>query len=363
MTATASRHRLLSAPYPLGRVEPPADTGGGHLSARAVSFCFLLVTFLIASEGPARATTPGANGKIAYVDASDIWVMNPDGSARTQLTSTPESDSQPDWSPDGTKIAFDRYFPAAGHTVYVMDADGGNQHLVATATTHFWGASPSWSPDGTRIAFVSGAGPRIWTVNADGSNPADVPITGLAGAPCCSLPDEEIFPRWSPDGLEIAFTACFECEAPVPYGIAVVPPEGGEYRSMSFGFALDWSPDSAYLLQSDHGDFMYRILRDGTDQQIIAFGPQFASWSPDGSKIAVDDPLATDQVIVMDADGGNPAPIGVGAHPDWQSLPTRPAKNRAKACQYERERLGEAAFAAKYGGGANAHGKCVSQKP
>jgi Tol biopolymer transport system component len=322
-----------------------------------------IVALVLTIAGPAHATTPGTNGKIAFVDGGDIWVMNPDGTAKTQLTSAPESDSEPDWSPDGTRIAFDRCdpvgpcrSPGSAHSVYVMDADGSNQHLVVAGTTHFWGTGPSWSPDGTRIAYVSGAAPRIWTVNADGSNPADLPISG-------SVLDEESIPLWSPDGLEIAFTACIDCEA-LLYGIAVVPAGGGAWRAVGpFGIGLDWSPDSAYLLQSAFGDYMYRIRRDGTDQQLISFGPQLASWSPDGSKIAVDDPLATDQVIVMNADGSSPTPLGTGADPDWQSLPVSVAKNHSKACKDERERLGEAAFAAKYGGAASAHGKCVSQKP
>ena len=37
----------------------------------------------------------------------DIWVMNADGSAQTNLTNTPGNDLNPTWSPDGTRLAFD----------------------------------------------------------------------------------------------------------------------------------------------------------------------------------------------------------------------------------------------------------------
>ena len=52
--------------------------------------------------------------------------------------------------------------------------------------------------------------------------------------------------------------------------------------------------------------------------------------------------------------------------PNWQSIPgpkRSDYKNAAKFCKAEREFLGEAAFRQKYGGGADAYGKCVSQSP
>ena len=62
------------------------------------------------------------------------------------------NDMGPDWSSDGTRIAFisDR---DGNNEIYVMDADGSNQ----TGLTNNLGKDnrPSWSPDGTRIAFAS----------------------------------------------------------------------------------------------------------------------------------------------------------------------------------------------------------------
>lgn len=327
----------------------------------------LFATFvvLLAGAGRAHATPPGTNGQIAFVDGGDIWVMNPDGGGRTQLTSGPETDYGPDWSPDGTRIAFTRFTSGSGYSLHVMSADGGNRESIAAAGSDFFG--PSWSPDGARIAYSAQTPPslasRLWTVNADGSNPTPLPV---AGPPL----ESEFAPAWSPDGTEIAFIAEYcsgeACQGPLPYYIGVVPAGGGVHQSLEDGFPLDWSPDGAYLLQSLFGDEIYRLLRanPANDQQLISSGPHdVASYSPDGVKIAVDEPLTTGQVVVMNADGSNPTPIGSGGQPDWQAIPAPAAKNRAKACKAERERLGEAAFAARYGGGANAHGKCVSQKP
>jgi TolB protein len=106
-----------------------------------------------------------------------VWVMNADGSNKRQLTSdAPFKDQVPDWSPDGTKIAY-----ASGPSgIWVMDADGSHQHQLTgcgpgdpspCATGDDFG--PVWSPDGTQIAFlrVLGSDDRpIFLMNADGTN-------------------------------------------------------------------------------------------------------------------------------------------------------------------------------------------------
>ena len=61
----------------------------------------------------------------------DIYVMDEDGSNVIQLTNHPSSDVNPDWSPDGTQIAFEtlrheRMKIDRNFEIYVMDADGGN---------------------------------------------------------------------------------------------------------------------------------------------------------------------------------------------------------------------------------------------
>src|SRR5206468_1304780 len=109
-------------------------------------------------------------------------------------------------------------------------------------------------------------------------------------------------------------------------------------------------------------------------------------WSPDGKKIAFDrtscpstgccpDGACTSgDIYTINTDGSgetnitnNPpppqtGPIDIG--PDWRPLPGQQSsdyKNAAKFCEAERDLLGEVAFTSRYGGGANAYGKCVSQ--
>jgi Tol biopolymer transport system component len=151
--------------------------------------------------------------KIAFTsnrdgDGEEIWVMNADGTNQVKLTDTPGYQNlQPDWSPAGDKIAFltNRHNPNGydNFELYVMNVDGTNQTRI-TNNTHLAGANndyyPEWSPDGTKIAFVYDGGnePRsdqIHVMNADGSGRVNLSNNTAY----------EYNPAWSPDGSQIVF--------------------------------------------------------------------------------------------------------------------------------------------------------------
>jgi len=89
---------------------------------------------------------------------SQIWVVPSDGSAKPrQFTSGPKSDTSPRWSPDGTRLAFvsDRN---GEKQIYVIPTEGG-EALQVTKMRRGAG-NPVWAPDGTRIAFTASIDPE-----------------------------------------------------------------------------------------------------------------------------------------------------------------------------------------------------------
>jgi Tol biopolymer transport system component len=167
----------------------------------------ILVTGLL-GQTPAGATAPGANGRIAYSrfagQHADIVSANPDGTGVVKLTSGPAGtfDLNPDWSPDGTRIAFERD-AGASQAIFIMNADGSDLRQI-TFDAFPGDMDPAWSPDGTRIAverFDSVAGrDGIYIMSADGSHPIQVTQSD-------ALLGENVEPQWAPDGTKLVFEA------------------------------------------------------------------------------------------------------------------------------------------------------------
>jgi TolB protein len=73
---------------------------------------------------------------------SDVAVVNPDGSGRTNLTNRPGFDLEPDWSPDGRQIVFVRT-DGSDNEIYVMNSDGSIPTDVSNRPGSFESA-PDW---------------------------------------------------------------------------------------------------------------------------------------------------------------------------------------------------------------------------
>jgi Tol biopolymer transport system component len=169
--------------------------------------------------------------------------MGADGSDVKELTESPLWFQNPDWSPDGTKIAFFQGSADSPNRVWLMDTDGGNQEML-----NDWGSYPAWSPDGRRIAFQSlRAGWQafrelkffdIYVMDADGSN-----VELLTG------PDKlsDMYPVWSPDGTKIAFSSNRDGN----YEIYVMDTDGSNVQRLTNTpedeFESDWTAFSYAL--------------------------------------------------------------------------------------------------------------------
>jgi len=84
---------------------------------------------------------------------SDIWMTSWDGSQSIRLTSTPEGESTPRWSPDGRYLAFvSGRQEGKGGQVWLLDRRGGEAQRL---TTLKGGISEfAWSPDAKRLVLV-----------------------------------------------------------------------------------------------------------------------------------------------------------------------------------------------------------------
>jgi Tol biopolymer transport system component len=224
------------------------------------------------------------DGKIAFASSRDgndfeIYTMNPDGSEQARLTFHDYSDDYwPEYSPDGTKIAFtsgrgdDLYYQ-----VYVMNSDGTNVRRITNSRTGH-SAESAWSPDGTQIAFRSNrdAGDwEIYAINVDGTN--ERRLTYSAGM--------DIDPTWSPDGTKIAFPSFRGSPS-------MTEPQGADNINI-------------WVMNAADGSNPVNITPNWDG--IGAMNDYYPAWSSDGTRISFvfdggNEPRS-DQIFVMNADG------------------------------------------------------------
>ena len=124
------------------------------------------------------------------VENRDIWIMNADGSNQHRLRETPFFEGEMDWSPAGGWLVFDSGSWVSD--VYVIRTNGTGMRNLTPGGGWDGSGQPSWSPDGRRIVFARPSG--IWVTDASGRLPVQLTSTKLDGSP-----------DWSPDGRKIAF--------------------------------------------------------------------------------------------------------------------------------------------------------------
>ena len=302
----------------------------------------------------AQATFPGKNGPIAFqrfVDPEDeenvqIFSVARPGAKGRKLTSG-GSGYNPDYSPDGQRIVFERRFGGARpDAIVTMGSDGSSPALVATTCTAdpcLGDNSPAFSPDGNQLVFERAFGPivddqaagglHLVTANADGSNERVI----------LDVPDNAIEPhdaQWSPDGIQIAVNMLnFKAKPRNGSAIYVLDADGSTFRRITplrlNAGNPDWSPNGRRIVfnssyEGQGAVEIYTVHPDGTGLRRVRKEPEGSYsfepvWSPNGERIAFVHGTDTQapHIWTMKRDGRGLEQITRGpkpdVRPDWGS--------------------------------------------
>jgi len=286
-------------------------------------------------------------------DASEIYLMDPDGTNARRLTDNHDGDSLPAISPDGTRIVFDSNRlraadqPANTQHLFLMSVDGSGQTPLVS------GSSASWSHDGKRIAYHASASGAAAPTRVEPGAPAadsDIFVADVEG-----LLKHRATPRnltrspstidddadWSPDGRRIVYTSRASTgrgsnAVNDPSAEIFVINADGSGRPVRLTTndeeerAPAWSPDGTrilYVARKGGPDFELCVMNaDGTGQTQLTdntVGDLTSSWSLDGRQITFHRIVSPGrfQLFTIGADGTGERQItdtpGLNGFPKW----------------------------------------------
>jgi eukaryotic-like serine/threonine-protein kinase len=161
---------------------------------------------IAATSIPQGTPQGGGQGQIAFVSERSglpqIFLMNADGSNVSQLTSETQGACQPEWSPNGNRLAYispcgglqERY---DGASIFILNLNNGRTDLISTLATGDY--DPAWSPDGDHLAFTSlqTGKPQIFIYEFDNDTSHILMNRSTVNR----------MPAWSPDGEQIVFVS------------------------------------------------------------------------------------------------------------------------------------------------------------
>jgi TolB protein len=217
------------------------------------------------ADGSSCAGNGSQNGDFC---TSRISLAAVDGSGSRQIGDPAMDARAPDWSPDGSTIAFGggNASPAIGVHLYLMNADGSNVRQLSDVVGTDWAfVRVDWSHDGTKIVGQASAANNlaewdIWIIPVDGRTPTDVGAhTG----------GDEILPVWAPDRNALAWAG---------NGVVLLE-DGADPVDLPGTGAPQWSPDGKLLATTTTGGVHVMDL-EGTTRWTVEGTVGDSTWQP-----------------------------------------------------------------------------------
>jgi Tol biopolymer transport system component len=292
------------------------------------------------TTGPSSLTWSPDGGSLIYSMAGSLWRQELGSDTAVQLTAGPGYDYQPDWSPDGARVAFVRYLNDAVE-LNVLDLDTG----AVTSLTDEGAVNlePRWSPDGSKLAFVSTRDNGRFHLYVGDVIENTLDAKQLLEERRSDVEryyyspyDHELSPAWSPDGREILYVANPE----IPYGSGAIwrrPADGsGEptlvrLEETSWRARPDWAPDgkriayASYLGRQWHQ--LWVTTPEGNAEPFpLTYGEHDISaprFSPDGSRIAyVSNETGNTAIRIQDMVGGKTVDLPIAEREYLKAMTT-----------------------------------------
>jgi Tol biopolymer transport system component len=253
------------------------------------------------SARDALAISLSRDGAWAVVQNSDwiLWRTRPDGSARLQLTTSPLRAAHPQWSPDGTNIAFEAHVFGQPVRAYVVSAEGGPLQEISSQKGEQ--SVPAWSPDGSAVAIALNVDPP-----PDSAALRGIYVVDWGTKRAAKIPGSEglTSPMWSPDGKYFTAKTADQRE------VLLFDHQSQKWNTIATGTSLSgvtWSPDSKYLFEQnilDPGQPVYRLhAGDFKPERVVSF----ESFVQNGVETCVFETVAADGSLIvrLKRSGGN----------------------------------------------------------